>query len=209
MGSFCDELVRFYMTRTRDEAQHAKRRDEILLAAARLFKTHGFHRSRTEQICVEAGISPGTLFRHFPDKQAIIMAIAERELEGYRSDVERLATRAGIEHLGKLSPEAFLELLAPKGYELGADSWLELSRDPETHRRLQTANQKLRERLSQMLKTGQSEGWVRRSLDCEGAASLILALFGGLMIESELRAAPDAISAARAMGDLVRCFILS
>jgi hypothetical protein len=137
------------------------------------------------------------------------MAIAERELEGYRSDVELFATRAGIEHLGKLSPDAFLELLAPKGYELGVDSWLELSRDPETNRRLQTANRKLRESLSQMLKRGQSEGWVRKSLDCEGAASLILALFGGLMIESELGSAPEATSAARAMGDLVRCFILS
>jgi AcrR family transcriptional regulator len=197
------------MARTRDEAQHAKRREGILLAAARLFKTRGFHRSRTEDICVEAGISPGSLFRHFPDKQAIIMAIAEREFAGYRSDVESLATRDGIERLGKLSPEALVELLKPKVYELGVDSWLELSRDPETRRRLRTANQELRDHLSQRLKSGQNEGWVRKALDCDGAASLMLAMFGGLTTESELGLAPDATSAARAMGDLVRRFILS
>jgi AcrR family transcriptional regulator len=44
----------------------------------------------TAQIAAEAGISVGALYRFFPDKQAIVDAIAVRHMETFQ---ERLATR--------------------------------------------------------------------------------------------------------------------
>src|SRR5215470_19874014 len=42
------------------------RRDEILAAAQRCFVRAGFHGASMQDICAEAGMSPGNLYRYFP-----------------------------------------------------------------------------------------------------------------------------------------------
>src|SRR3954451_18066752 len=55
------------------------RRAEILAAAQRCFVRSGFHQASMQDICAEAGMSPGNLYRYFPSKEAIIAGIAERD----------------------------------------------------------------------------------------------------------------------------------
>ena len=47
------------------------RRAEILAAAQRCFVRSGFHGASMQEICAEAGMSPGNLYRYFPSKEAI------------------------------------------------------------------------------------------------------------------------------------------
>lgn len=47
------------------------KRDDILQAALHLFTTQGYHATPTSQISKEAGISTGTLFHYFPDKNTL------------------------------------------------------------------------------------------------------------------------------------------
>ncbi|HET9618153.1 MAG TPA: helix-turn-helix domain-containing protein, partial [Pseudolabrys sp.] len=54
------------------------RRAEILNAAERCFARAGFHQSSMQEICTEAGMSPGNLYRYFPSKEALIAGISER-----------------------------------------------------------------------------------------------------------------------------------
>jgi AcrR family transcriptional regulator len=196
------------MARTKNEALHAQRQEEILEAAARVFRAKGFHLARTEDICSEAGLSAGTLFRHFADKRSMIMAIADIEFEGYRADLEQLATPEGIRWLAQIKPAELKQLLQPKGFQLGTDSWLELARDEEGRKRLLAFDKKLRQTFSAALRRGQADGWVRQSLDCDGATALVLALFSGLLFDSELGFPVDAKATARAMADLFGGFIL-
>lgn len=51
---------------------HIGKRELIFKAALRLFTTQGFHATPTAQISKEAGISTGTLFHYFPDKNTLI-----------------------------------------------------------------------------------------------------------------------------------------
>jgi TetR/AcrR family transcriptional regulator, repressor for uid operon len=196
------------MARTKDEALHAQRQEDILQAAARVFKAKGFHLARTEDICAEAQMSAGTLFRHFPDKRAIIMAIADIEFASYQAEVSKLATREGIQWLSQITPRELAALLRPRGFELGVDSWLELARDPEGRQRLLAADKRLRQTLAKELQRGQTEGWIRKSLDCPGAAAVVLALFSGLKFDAELGLTIDAPATARAMADLFGGFLL-
>lgn len=46
----------------------------MLASAARVCREKGFQGARTEEICAEAGVSPGTLFRYFPGKRAMNQA---------------------------------------------------------------------------------------------------------------------------------------
>src|SRR6201991_1720865 len=55
------------------------RRSEILAAAQRCFVRSGFHGASMQDICNEAGMSPGNLYRYFPSKEALIAGIAERD----------------------------------------------------------------------------------------------------------------------------------
>jgi TetR/AcrR family transcriptional regulator, repressor for uid operon len=62
-----------------DLALPDRRRQQILAAARRAFARSGFHGASMHQVCAEAQMSPGAVYRYFPSKDAIIEAIAEEE----------------------------------------------------------------------------------------------------------------------------------
>jgi TetR/AcrR family transcriptional repressor of uid operon len=74
----------------------AERRDlqaqRILEAAKACFIRHGFSGASMQQICAEAGMSPGALYRYFPSKEAIVEAICEADR---REDAQLFATVLG------------------------------------------------------------------------------------------------------------------
>ena len=70
------------------------RRDEILAAAARCFVRAGFHGASMHDICAEAGMSPGNLYRYFPSKEALVAGIAERD----RAEVAKQFASADLTH---------------------------------------------------------------------------------------------------------------
>lgn len=53
-----------------------KQVQRILEAAKACFVRAGFQGASMQQICAEAGMSPGALYRYFPSKEAIVEAIA-------------------------------------------------------------------------------------------------------------------------------------
>jgi AcrR family transcriptional regulator len=197
------------MARTRNDLLHEQRNEEILAAASRVFKSKGFHGARTEDICLEAGLSAGTVFRHFPDKQSMIAVIARREIEHYQSEIQQLATPEGLQWLSHMDSADLAELLKPSAYDLGSDAWLELSRSEMGRRELRAIDRKLRTTFARALMRGQKEGWVRPSLDPKGAANIILALISGLMLDNEIGLGTIDRSTATAFSDLLRRFVTS
>lgn len=73
--------------RPRARAAEARRNRERLLAAATRAFTSGAGRVPLEEIAKEAGVGIGTLYRHFPTREALVAAV-------YRDQVERLRTGA-------------------------------------------------------------------------------------------------------------------
>ncbi|MCX7593703.1 MAG: TetR/AcrR family transcriptional regulator [Fischerella sp.] len=54
----------------------AQTRNRILQAAKRLFASQGFDGTTTRDLAQAAGVAEGTLFRHFPNKKAILVEVA-------------------------------------------------------------------------------------------------------------------------------------
>ncbi|MDJ0798541.1 MAG: TetR/AcrR family transcriptional regulator [Calothrix sp. MO_167.B12] len=54
----------------------AQTRDRILQAARRLFAAQGFDGTTTRDLAKAASVAEGTLFRHFPNKKAILIEVA-------------------------------------------------------------------------------------------------------------------------------------
>lgn len=59
--------------RSRLRADAQRNRERILHAAMRHFTTHGIHAS-LDEIAREAGVGAGTLYRHFPSREALLAA---------------------------------------------------------------------------------------------------------------------------------------
>lgn len=74
-----------------DEQTQRARREHILDAAERCFTREGFHRSSMQDICREAGISPGALYIYFTSKEELIAGICERERTEFAHALASLA----------------------------------------------------------------------------------------------------------------------
>ncbi len=57
------------------DAPHGKK--AALLAALKLFSTQGYDKTSTVQIAQDAGISQATVFKYFPTKQDLLLAVIE------------------------------------------------------------------------------------------------------------------------------------
>ena len=65
-------------------------RDRILAAAKQCFIEHGFHAASMASIAEAADVSAGLIYRYFDNKNAIILAIIERQLAEKRADIASL-----------------------------------------------------------------------------------------------------------------------
>ncbi len=61
-------------------------RDRILDAAARVFSRHGYSAGTTNRIATEAGLSIGSLYQYFPNKDAILVELVRHHVdEGFHA----------------------------------------------------------------------------------------------------------------------------
>ena len=74
------------MTTTRERRTQAQRREgtigALLDATVTCLAERGYAATSTAAICAEAGVSQGALFRHFPTRQALLVATAEHVATG-------------------------------------------------------------------------------------------------------------------------------
>ena len=199
------------MARIKDDLLHEQRREQILLAAAAIFKKKGFHAARTEEICAAAGMSPGTLFRHFKDKDAIIAAVAAAEVQEYVADIEEMLSPSGIKFIQNMSTRELKLLIAPSKFELSIESWIELSRNPDLRSVVIEADLRVRNAFIASFKEAKRMKLVRADLDPTSAAAIMIALFTGLAAEVEFGSTADTAQSekllARGLSDLLRHYL--
>ena len=74
--------------------------EAVLAGAVRLFATHGYARTSTNQIARLAGVSVGSLYQYFPNKDAILAALLGRHM----AEVERVIDESLVELLDPKRP---------------------------------------------------------------------------------------------------------
>jgi len=75
---------------TRAKRADARRNYEKVLAAAREAFAEGGEATSLEEIARRAGVGIGTLYRHFPNRQALLEALYVNEVEGLSRSAEHL-----------------------------------------------------------------------------------------------------------------------
>lgn len=184
------------MPRLADPALPERRRSQILEAARLCFRARGFRETTIEDICGEARISPGMLYRYFGSKTDIVTTIA-------------LETRASAEAaFGALNDnEALVDALAELAHgflsafdsdqALLPDIWAESARDPTLAQALRAGNMRASMALAEAIRRAQHGGGAYPTLNPEDAAEVLLAQLEGLALTRALGSADDIRAAVR------------
>lgn len=83
-------MARSRPTSARKRPSQARSRatvDTILDAATQVFELRGYAGGTTNRIAERAGVSIGSVYEYFPNKDAIVVALANRELERERQEI--------------------------------------------------------------------------------------------------------------------------
>lgn len=140
--------------------QRAKRRDakenqeKILAAAATAIRRHGHH-VPLHAIAAQAGVGPATLYRSYPDRRALLLALADRAYDLLIDQLDQALCRdePALESLNRFLDweiEHRDELVLPLH---GGP----ISLEAESHAR----RQRISDRLGTILRRGQREGSIR------------------------------------------------
>ncbi|OWK28237.1 TetR/AcrR family transcriptional regulator [Sphingomonas mucosissima] len=125
----------------------------MIQAARQAFAAHGFHGTGIAQIAQASGIAVGQIYRDFANKEAIVAAIVERDLEEYLSESGLCAAGASGD------PNAIRRWIRdfvaceerPEGGRLIAEIMAEASRNERIAEITRNLQQRLRRELTAAL----------------------------------------------------------
>lgn len=172
------------------------RRQEILAAAIACFTRKGFHKTTTDDICREAGLSPGALYRYFASKEEIIDAAVR---ESPRSDIETQPDFAAWAEAEAENFDDFAKLvetfnrISVQRYEWDSDSvatemklrlraWAEALQNPEVKGEVLMRWEHRLGLFETLIRRAQALGQVNSDLDPGAAARVILAIGEGFRL---------------------------
>jgi AcrR family transcriptional regulator len=158
----------------------ADRRSEILAAAQTCFARSGFHQTSMQEICAEAGMSPGNLYRYFRSKEDIIAGIAERDRAETAQQFAAVDSAGNFfDGLAALAQHHLVERSVEE-VALCAEIMAESRRNPAVARIYQDMEADVRARFIALLRSAAERGEVRHDLDFDGAVTVLFALADGL-----------------------------
>ncbi len=164
-----------------------QRRQQVLDAARICFARSGFHSASMQQICAEAQMSPGALYRYFPSKDSIIEAIAEEErvmaaactqLLFEPGDLVERIVQVGIEYLKHTRDRATGGLTI--------EIWSESIRNTAVGQRFCEIETTIRDSFRNLLLDARDRGEIDSDADIDAALMLIFALADGLVLHLQL-----------------------
>jgi AcrR family transcriptional regulator len=163
-----------------------KQRERILEAARLCFVKRGFHGASIADIAAEADMSPGLMYRYFENKNSIIKAIIDRQLEFGRRKLEEIQSADDLVQ-GILT--AIEQWHSGSADQMSAPLFLEISaeamRDPEIATAVREADTLIKNHLRDaMQRTASSKTLFRERRRANARVMLLLSVVEGLAIRT-------------------------
>lgn len=83
--------VRTLAARSEASVQEPDRKEQILSAAAELVSASGYHAVSMSEIGAAAGITGPAIYRHFPSKSAVLVALFDRAIDRLLDEAQEIA----------------------------------------------------------------------------------------------------------------------
>jgi TetR/AcrR family transcriptional repressor of uid operon len=176
------------------------RRTQILDAARICFARSGFHGASMQQVCAEAKMSPGALYRYFPSKEAIIEAIAEDE-RMKASGVMAAFGEPGsiIDRLMRAASAYFALMKRPGGGELMMEICSESIRNTVIGTRFHCIETDVKAGFAASLEAAKAAGEIDPDVDVETAVAMLFAIGDGMVMRMSLDRSVDGVKMEAAL----------
>jgi AcrR family transcriptional regulator len=162
------------------EQRQSDRRDEILSAAQRCFVKSGFHQTSMQEICVEAGMSAGNLYRYFPSKEAIIAGIAERDRAEIAQDFARADLSQGLFAVLEAMAHHHFSVRSIEQVKLCTEVMSEARRHPEIARISASFDADVRKWLTVLFQAAAERGDIPKDAAIQDAVDMLMIMADGV-----------------------------
>jgi AcrR family transcriptional regulator len=178
---------------TREQSK-ALTRERLLGAARTVFARRGYHGASVEEIAAEAGFSTGALYSNFEGKEALFLALLDREIDEHAREIEEaVRERDSIAERARGGAERWMAMIErePELQLLFMEFWAYAGRDPKVRRQVAASFARAREVLTRLIADGARDFELELALPAEQLAIAIDALADG--IARQKMADPDAV----------------
>jgi AcrR family transcriptional regulator len=191
----------------RVSAEHlAARRVQILDAARRCFMRNGFHATSMADVLAEAGLSAGAVYRYFPGKNHLILAIAGQTVPQL---LERFDTLIGADPVP--TPAAamarVLEIIEPyvdREMRLAVSVWGEALRDPDVGAAVAQVYRAVRGGFVELARRLRDAGHLPADTDPERVGAVLFGMIPGYVLQRLLLGDMDRERYAAGVEQLLR-----
>jgi AcrR family transcriptional regulator len=175
------------------DAHLAARRQQIIDAARRRFLRKGFHATSMQDVIAEAGLSIGAVYRYFPSKNDLIVAIAEQVVGEIDAALVRDA-EPGLPLADALdrAVDTVHAQLGPDGaLRMAVHVWSEALLDPALAGFASGVYERLRGRFVALAEAGQRAGELPADADVRAVGATLFAMFPGYGLQYLLTGSPS------------------
>ncbi len=173
------------MSRTTLPKQRAKEtRERILTAARAVFGRRGYGEATMEEIALDAEVSNGALYHHFPSKGELFKEILDEHMREQHFELAAFVPASSFREVVERFVSYWFNHLQTEheSDSLFVELWAQASREPEARAAVANFIRQGAGLLVQALRAAQRAGAVRADVDVEAAGTLIYATMEGLFL---------------------------
>ncbi|MFF3752496.1 ScbR family autoregulator-binding transcription factor [Streptomyces sp. NPDC002018] len=149
----------------------------ILEAAARVFDERGYDAASTNEILARTGLTRGSLYHHFPSKEALARALVDAHAEALEVPDQPVKLQAVI--------DLTLEFARRLQHDPVLRASVRLTVEQTSFSPPQSAYEQSSTAILKLLRQAEERGEILPGVDVPEAASTIVAAFTGLQIMSQ------------------------
>lgn len=170
------------------EAHLEARKQQIIDAAAACFSQRGFHQTTMQDICKEAELSPGAVYRYFESKDEIIAAMVDERRRDGIALVQAITGRHAdtLSALEEIAKAFFSRLEDVQGCALDIELWAEAQANPRIREALRVDIADVNSTLTEFLRKSRDQGEINPVLDPKAVAHVMESFFYGLVLQRSI-----------------------
>ena len=170
-------------------SQHKQEvRGRIIQSAIECFSKNGFDRTRMDEISLLAGLSKGTLYNYFDNKEDLFNAICEDSLDLLKIQLDHLFTKSRDDLISnaELFYENFQKIQKEGSAKVFFEALSESTRNPKLKIILFKHRLKIYKVVENYLQIQTDKGYIKGDINLTYVASGMVSLFDGITAGSLL-----------------------
>ena len=163
-------------------------REKILQSAVQLFLGDGYEATSVNDICKHAGVSKGSFYHYFETKQVLFLSLMENWSSRVMQSVlgEPIIEDSNAKDVLIQMPYQFNMAFAavPRGFPMLVDFWRQAMADPAIWKTAVEPYRYFMGFFMRIIEAGQQDGSIRKDIDSEILARLLVAVAMGFLLEA-------------------------